>query len=247
MIVKKNNFNRFRVYEELRIPFIEEWAKFIGTKSFLRWSRSSKIMRDLIDNIVYLHERNNPRRIFRSWVNVTHEFIKKNRVLERMEDTPVLRKVIQNTFIAKPKFCPENKLNQLAERLKFGDRIRVLTSELSFNKQEIFRAISRARTGTLWLHNDLVRKNMVIEGRIGLCLSCLEPHEESLVHLLLRCTRFEESREKNLNPILRFLNSQIPNREECEEALLSITLFGKLYKYSSKKMQSQIETKVLMF
>ena len=70
--------------------------------------------------------------------------------------------------------------DRVVERLKFGDRIQVLASELSFDEQEIFRAISRANTGTLWLHNDLVRKNRVIEGQISLVLCCLEPHEEPI-------------------------------------------------------------------
>ena len=85
-----------------------------------------------------------------------------------MDDILVLRNVNQNTFIAKTKFCPENKLNQLAKRLKFGDGIGVLRNEFSFNQQVIVRAIIHARIGTLWLNNNLSRKNSVIEGRIGL-------------------------------------------------------------------------------
>lgn len=77
--IKKNYFDRYRVYEESDINRIEVLDKYYRAKNFFRWKESSIKSSELIENEIYIENRRNKKILNRTWINTIHEFINKNK------------------------------------------------------------------------------------------------------------------------------------------------------------------------
>lgn len=154
---------------------------------------------------------------------------------------------IWNIFREKPKFYPNNKINNLRKLLGIGKGLTAMKLELSKNlrNKKVSKFITTIRLGTAESGSKLIRKELIDDCTGNKCLHCGENQLDNLIHWITNCKAFETIRKSYLAELIEIFKAA--NKENAETILVSHLVKGKLKNNLPKTLLKNYENKVLAF
>jgi hypothetical protein len=224
-IVKRHNFCRKRVYNELGLKDPATIATLSRARGFLKWENSNGRISDLIKTRTLVTNRK------RTWSQVSQSWLKRFKI-DSEQDMKSMSTDILNCTIKSSDDKDKSIIGEIAKEyhLKNGKSIRLAQQNNVLNPIGV-NSLFRMRIGTFNYSDNILRmvKNTLdpethsrLEKR---CLCCKEEAKENIEHMLLFCKSFERERIKHLKPLIDKIKTLRMSQEKFINVVIR-TLLG---------------------
>jgi hypothetical protein len=232
-IVKKSNFCRLRVYEELGITPLYVQSAVARARGFTKWKTS----RGLIANLISSHTNFKSRKS--TWTKESSRWLKSMRINTNMQLEEITHQVMQKRMgDLNQKDSSIASTNAALYNITYGKKLFLSEINLALDPIAV-NALLKIRTGTFKFTNDLVRTLTLPPEYHNKCVSCNKIVKEDVWHLLCICQTYNDVRRKH--QILK-----IPTGRETPEGykvlILSSLLEGESVASHTKLPEEVLET-----